>query len=136
MLSRRFPLLISCTLLLPLAACSPTIHRPRLLHPGPAGYQRAIAEDFDPYPQNDVGPEIVGGRPPDYQIPPDEVVRARQQQPTGPWRTTAPIAAPVTVPVTAPAPVPYSAPTPVPYSAPAPVPVTPPSYTVPSPVRY
>ena len=128
MLSRRLTLLIYSALLLQLASCSPTIHRPRLLHPGPAGYQRAIAEDFDPYPQNDVGPDIVGGRPLDYQIPPDEVARARQQQPVGPWRATPPIGAPVTAPVISPAPVPYS--------PPVAVPVTPPSYTVPSPVRY
>ena len=128
MLSRRLTLLIYSALLLQLASCSPTIHRPRLLHPGPAGYQRAIAEDFDPYPQNDVGPKIVGGRPLDYQIPPDEVARARQQQPVGPWRAPAPLGAPVTAPVISPAPVPYS--------PPVAVPVTPPSYTVPSPVRY
>ena len=129
MLSRRHRLLMSCALL-PLAGCSPTVHKPRLLHPGPAGYQRAIAEDFDPYPQDDVGPAIVGGRPRDYQIPPDEVARARQQQPVGPWRTTAPIGAPITAPVIAPAPVPYSPPVTMPVTPP------PPSYTVPSPVRY
>ena len=75
---------------LPLAGCSSAVRQPRLLHPGPAGYQRNNATQFDPYPQNDVGPEIVGGRPLGYQKPPDEVTRARQQQPLGPWRAAGP----------------------------------------------
>jgi hypothetical protein len=83
---RRLTLLALCALLLPLGACSSTIRRPQWLHPGPAGYQRGNAEEFDPYPPNDVAPEIVGGRPKGYQKPPNEVTRARQQQPLGPWR--------------------------------------------------
>jgi hypothetical protein len=67
--------------LLPLAACSPTVVKPTLCNPGWAQQQRARAVQFDPYPQNDVGPEIVGGRPPDYAVPPNEVERAFQQNP-------------------------------------------------------
>lgn len=79
--------LICCLLLLALtSACSPTIYKPTLLHPGPAPFQRNNAQQFDPYPPNDLGPEIVGGRPKDYQKPPNEVTRARQQQPIAPWR--------------------------------------------------
>ena len=74
-------------LLIPLSACSPTIYRPTLLHPGPAYFQRNNAVQFDPYPQNDMGPEIVGGRPIGYMKPPDEVTRARQHQQIAPWRT-------------------------------------------------
>ena len=73
-------------LLLVLAGCSPTIRMPRLLHPGPAGYQQFHATQFDPYPQNDVGPEILGGRPRTYMMPPPEVVRARQHSMAGRWR--------------------------------------------------
>jgi hypothetical protein len=62
----------------PLAACSPTIKQPRLLHPGPAPVQRYTATQFDPYPLPDLGPEIVGGRPPDYLVPVPEVKRANQ----------------------------------------------------------
>jgi hypothetical protein len=127
MVSRRLTLLTCCALLLPLAACSSTVRRPRLLHPGPAGYQQANAEEFDPYPQNDVGPEILGGRPPDYQIPPNEVTRARQQQPVGPWRSAVPVAAPIAAPVTPPViPAPVSTPVtpPITYPTPVPVPVT------------
>jgi hypothetical protein len=58
----------------PLTACSPTIRKPRLLHPGPASVQRYNAVQFDPYPQPDMGPEIVGGRPIDFitPVPPEE----------------------------------------------------------------
>jgi len=78
--------LVIVSLLLPLAACSPTVRKPRLRSPGPAWYQRANAEEFDPYPQNDMGPEIVGGRPRGFQKPRSEVERSRQQLPVGPWR--------------------------------------------------
>ena len=85
-------------LLLP-SGCSPTIRKPQLFHPGPIGYQRNNAEQFDPFPPNDVAPPIVGGRPKDFQKPPNEVIRSRQQLPLGPWR-----ASPTPVPVLAPAP--------------------------------
>jgi hypothetical protein len=77
----------------PLAACSPTIRQPQLLHPGPAGVQRHNAAQFDPYPPNDVGPKIVGGRPPDYAVPPNEVTRSRQFMPNGP-RSALPVLVP------------------------------------------
>jgi hypothetical protein len=118
MMSRRLTLLICYALFLPLAACSSTVRKPRLLHPGPAGYQQANAEQYDPYPQNDVGPEIVGGRPLDFQIPPDEVVRARQQQPVGPWRATAPIGSPIAVPIAPPVAAPITPPFTMPSHAP------------------
>jgi len=82
---RRF--LVVLLLLLPLTACSSTVTRPTLLHPGPAYFQRNNAQQFDPYPPNDMGPEIVGGRPIDFQKPPDEVRRARQHSQIAPWRT-------------------------------------------------
>jgi hypothetical protein len=39
--------------------------------------QRADAVVFDPYPLDDVGPPIVGGRPLGYQRPVPEVTRGR-----------------------------------------------------------
>jgi len=75
-------------LLLPLAGCSSTVRKPQLLHPGPAGYQRYNATQFDPYSINDLGPEVDGGRPIDFDKPRSEVTRARQQQPVGPWRSS------------------------------------------------
>lgn len=44
----------------------------------PAGtnrQQRFEAVAHDPYPQDDLGPEVVGGRPRDYQKPVAEPVR-------------------------------------------------------------
>ena len=78
--------LIVASLLALLTACSPTIRYPRLASPGTAPLQRYNAEQFDPYPQNDVGPEIVGGRPLDYAVPVSEVSRSRQSMPVGEWR--------------------------------------------------
>jgi hypothetical protein len=75
---------ISCLMIVlaalgaPLVACSSAVRKPQLLHPGPAPFQRYNATQFDPYPQNDMGPEMVGARPLDYAIPPDEVKRSRQ----------------------------------------------------------
>jgi hypothetical protein len=51
--------------------------RQSFAHPGPAAYQRAQAIQHDPYVLNDVGPEVVGGRPREYMIPVNEVERAR-----------------------------------------------------------
>lgn len=48
---------------------------PRWFNPGPAEYQRAEAEIYDPYPDPDTGPEIVGGRPLDYGHPTPEAER-------------------------------------------------------------
>ena len=43
--------------------------------------QQLRAERFDPYPEVDTGPEVVGGRPRDYQVPMSEPARAQQ------WRS-------------------------------------------------
>lgn len=45
--------------------------------PGPVSAQRARAQQFDPYPETKVAPEIAGGRPREYQDPPAETARAR-----------------------------------------------------------
>jgi hypothetical protein len=70
---------------LSVAGCTPEIHRymrfPDLWSPGPAPYQRAEAIRHDPYPLNDVGPEIAGGRPREYQQPVNEVERAQMNAP-------------------------------------------------------
>jgi hypothetical protein len=71
-------LLVVAAICAPQLACSSAVRKPTLLHPGPAPYQRDNAQQFDPYPQNDMGPKIMGGRPPDYAIPPNEVTRAFQ----------------------------------------------------------
>src|SRR5215213_5018785 len=62
-----------------LLGCAPELAglRQSIAHPCPAAYQRAQAIQHDPYVLNDVGPEVVGGRPREYQIPANEVERAR-----------------------------------------------------------
>ncbi|MEZ6088604.1 MAG: membrane or secreted protein [Pirellulaceae bacterium] len=43
--------------------------------PGTTQQQRFEAVAHDPYPQDDLGPEVTGGRPRDYQNPVAEPVR-------------------------------------------------------------
>ncbi len=58
--------------------CSPYhLRTPNFLHPGPVGPQRTAAIYHDPYPLDDIGPPVVGGRPNEYQRPVPEVVRGR-----------------------------------------------------------
>jgi len=58
---------------------------PTWFHPGPAPYQRQGAVDYDPYPLNDIGPPVVGGRPRGFQAPHSEVKRARPRTGANPW---------------------------------------------------
>lgn len=39
--------------------------------------QKSRAAAVDPFPLNDIGPEVVGGRPREYFNPQSEVVRSR-----------------------------------------------------------
>lgn len=55
--------------------------RPNWFHPGPAAYQQKRAERFDPYPEPDVAPEVVGARPREFQKPAPEPERARRTLP-------------------------------------------------------
>jgi hypothetical protein len=61
---------------LALAGCKGTI-MPQLAGPGSAGYQRANALQFDPYPLDDVAPPVAGGRPREYDRPIPEVKRGQ-----------------------------------------------------------
>lgn len=57
---------------------------PRLFNPGPVEYQRRQAHQFDPYPDDMVGPKNDGPRPRDFLKPPPDTVRARWlSQPPG-----------------------------------------------------
>jgi hypothetical protein len=78
-LADRRTTIIVAILATSLAGCAPEMAslRQSFAHPGPAAYQRAQAIQHDPYVLNDVGPEVVGGRPREYQIPVNEVERAR-----------------------------------------------------------
>src|SRR5215212_5906762 len=119
--------------------CAPEMAslRQSIAHPGPAAYQRAQAIQHDPYPLSDVGPEIVGGRPREYQIPVNEVERARLAAPRPVGLPGAPAPTIVVAPVPG-APPAYSA-MPVPYASPyppagAPIVTTPGPAAVPYPV--
>jgi len=65
------------------AGCG-TTGGPNWFHPGPAVWQQARAERFDPYPENEPGPQVTGARPRAYDRPLPEVDRARWPQP-GAW---------------------------------------------------
>jgi hypothetical protein len=69
---------VLATLLVAVSGCSSGVRWPNFWHPGPAGYQQHAALYHDPYPMNDVAPEIVGGRPREYQQQIPEAVRAEQ----------------------------------------------------------
>jgi len=58
------------------AGCS-TSGRTNVFCPGTADFQQRRAERFDPYAQRETGPEIVGARPREYQVPVAEPARAR-----------------------------------------------------------
>jgi len=59
---------------------------PSFSNPGPAEYQQSRALRFDPYPEVEPGPAIVGARPLEYQKPPAEVLRARWWL-SNPWES-------------------------------------------------
>lgn len=64
-------------LLLGAGAGGCTSGRPNLLHPGDLQSQRFNAIAHDPYTDSDAGPEVVGGRPREFQKPLPEPVRNR-----------------------------------------------------------
>jgi hypothetical protein len=82
---KRFLTCLSATILattiLAVSGCNSSVRWPDLWHPGPAGYQRYNALYHDPYPVDDMGPEIVGGRPRSYQRPVPEAERAQPLAP-------------------------------------------------------
>ena len=55
-----------------------TLPSRRFQSPGPIGFQQLEATQFDPYGDMDAGPEIVGGRPREFQRPAAEPARARR----------------------------------------------------------
>lgn len=135
-----FGLLLTVAASLAATGCSSAIRYPKLVGPGPAGYQRANAEAFDPYPLPDLGPPIDGGRPREFGIPRNEVERAQDysivQAARRGQRPGAPATAVVGAPMVATPPPAFSAPS---TTAPAFVPTTPtspavPVYTQPAPI--
>jgi hypothetical protein len=54
-----------------------SVSPPNWAHPGPSAHQQSRAERYDPYPENEPAPEIIGSRPREYQKAPPEPSRAR-----------------------------------------------------------
>jgi hypothetical protein len=81
---RRFTLLVVVALAASLAGCRTMW--PRWFAPGNIQEQRYSATLHDPYPSAYAGPEVVGGRPREFQKPLAEP-RASQLQQERLWRT-------------------------------------------------
>ncbi|NLF08244.1 MAG: membrane or secreted protein [Pirellulaceae bacterium] len=62
--------------LVALAGCR-TLAQPAWSKPGSADVQRARALRYDPYPESEPGPALVGVRPREYEVAPPEPSRAR-----------------------------------------------------------
>jgi len=67
--------LIALSAVLP--AFSGCVAVPNLSHPGTEDHQQARAQVFEPYPENEPGPPVVGARPREYQDPRAEVLRVQ-----------------------------------------------------------
>ncbi len=72
--------LLSVAVAMAFSAGCQGLARPNWLHPGPAQYQQQRAHQFDPYPENEPGPAMVGTRPMEFRSPPPEVQKARPDQ--------------------------------------------------------
>lgn len=110
-LSHPLRLTFLASLAVALTGC-PTIRMPQLANPGPAGYQRYNALQFDPYPLDDVAPPVAGARPQEYARPIPEVKRGQAFTPKrlrpAP-ALTSPFAAPASPVITAPPALPTTA---------------------------
>ena len=63
-----------------LAACSLmgcATGQPLIDPPGTTAFQQFRASLHDPYADNDAGPQVIGGRPREFNAPRDEPVRTR-----------------------------------------------------------
>ncbi len=82
--STRFPsaLLLIAFGLIHLAGCR---GRSWLPPAGTMGEQQSRAAIHDPFPQNDIAPAELGGRPPGYEQPLPEPVRNRLGADAMPW---------------------------------------------------
>jgi hypothetical protein len=108
----RLCIISSGALGLALAGCGPNFATPQL-NPGPVGYQRAEAVQYDPYFEPAPGDQPNGLRPPGYDNPRPPLPRPRSVP------IAAPAEAPPYVPGAAPPYAPGPAPAYVPSAAPA-----------------
>lgn len=83
-MARMFTLLLAAMLLASSVGCRGMM--PRWFAPGDIQTQRYEAVVHDPYPSVDLGPQVVGGRPRDFERPLAEP-RATQLQQERLWRS-------------------------------------------------
>jgi hypothetical protein len=76
-MSKYWSLLLATGLMAVMAGC---VAPPQVFHPGSAKQQQATASRFDPYPENDLGPAVVGARPRDFAYPQAEVLRVQPRR--------------------------------------------------------
>ena len=74
-MNHRTILLVFCGFIVGGVGCG--LKRPFEGHPGTLDQQRFTASVHDPYSDNDAGPEVVGGRPRDFNKPRTEPTRSR-----------------------------------------------------------
>ena len=82
-MDKRWSLLIAAAVLCTTAGCR--LVPPSWFHPGTARQQQLRAQQFDPYTDVESAPEVVGGRPLEYEKPPPEAVRARPNELRARW---------------------------------------------------
>ncbi len=73
-MGKSWALLILATL--SLSGCR-GLYCPTLQGPGTADEQRKWAQRYDPYPESQVGPDVLGGRPREFDVTRSETQRAR-----------------------------------------------------------
>lgn len=78
-MSRRLFAVLGVVVVVGLSGCR-SLAPPNWFRAGPAEYQQMQAQQFDPYPETDAGPTIVGGRPMEYDRSPPEVLRVQPQR--------------------------------------------------------
>jgi hypothetical protein len=104
-------------LLFMLSACAGCgLATPNVVHPGSEAYQQARARVFEPYPENEPGPPVVGARPREYQNPvaePDRVMPRPGEAIVWPYRSAVTQPPPAQPAIATPPPAIYTPPCPV-----------------------
>jgi hypothetical protein len=70
--------LIAVVLVLP--ACGGCLSMPNVVHPGSESHQQYWARWYEPYPENESGPPVVGARPREYRNEIAEPDRAKPRE--------------------------------------------------------
>lgn len=83
-MDRFYRWLLAAMLVFGPAGCQ-SLSGPNWFHPGTARCQQLRAQQYDPYPQSDAGPPIVGARPQGFENPPPEVQRVRPNDLRARW---------------------------------------------------